>query len=321
LRFKDKSIVVVLGPTAVGKSAAAVRIAKKFQGEVINCDSMQVYCGFDIGTDKISQEKKEGIPHHLLGFVDPSYQFTAADFIKHALSAIKDIHKRQKLPIITGGTGLYLKTLLEGLFPETGKDSRIRKNLEDETDKKGLEHQWKKLLNIDPLYAEKIGPRDRIRIIRALEIFQATNRTISAHFLETKPFLSDYFIVKIGLRMDRQLLYMKIEERVDKMFEKGIVRETKELLESGVDAGAPPFRALGYKHVLDFLQHRTSLEEAVRLTKSDTRHYAKRQMTWFRKMEGIIWFPFDKTEEILICLEEELIKKNGKSHSCPPGHQ
>ncbi|MCK4336526.1 MAG: tRNA (adenosine(37)-N6)-dimethylallyltransferase MiaA [Candidatus Aminicenantes bacterium] len=308
MRFKQKSLVIILGPTAVGKSAVAVQVAKKFKGEVINCDSMQVYKGFDIGTDKISPEKMEGIAHHLLDFVDPSYQFTAADFIRHTLAALEDIHSRKKLPVITGGTGLYLKTLLEGLFPDGGKDSRIRKILEDETEKKGLEYQWKILLDIDPIYAEKIGPNDRIRIVRALEVFYATNKTLTEHFAGTEPFLKDFFIVKIGLKMERPLLYTRIEARVDKMFEKGIVQETKALLKSGIEAGAPPFRALGYKHVLAFLQHKITLDEAVCMTKIDTRHYAKRQMTWFRKMNGIMWFPAEKKEDILSCLEEILIK-------------
>lgn len=282
--------MILLGPTGVGKSTTAVKIAKTFDGEVISCDSMQVYRGFDVGTDKISTDEREGIAHYLLDILDPSAQFTAADFVKHALSAVQTIQRKKKLPIITGGTGLYLKALIDGLFPEGKKDPSVRGRLEEEAKIKGLENLQKRLERIDPVYAQKIGKNDRIRIIRALEVYQSTKKPISDHFPNTKSNIKDFFVLRIGLKVEREELYRRIEQRVDRMFAQGIVKEVEALLKSGVEETSPPFRALGYKHVLSHLKRELSLEETIDLTKKDTRHYAKRQMTWFRKTEGIFWF-------------------------------
>jgi tRNA dimethylallyltransferase len=293
LEPEAKNLVIVLGTTAVGKSATAILLAEEFNGEIINCDSMQVYKGFDIGTDKISPDLRKNIPHHLLDIADASTQFTAADFVKHALEAIRLIRENQKLPIIAGGTGLYLKVLCEGLFPEGEKDPAIRAKLEQQAKDKGLEFLRESLLKIDPVYAKKIGKRDKIRIIRALEVFHTTQKPISTHFANTRSVVNDFFILKIGLKLERSAIYKKIEDRIDRMFEKGIVKEVQSLLSGGVKPDSPPFRALGYRQVLKHLRGDISLEEAVDLTKKETRHYAKRQMTWFRKMEGICWFDPD----------------------------
>ena len=192
----------MLGATAVGKSATAILLAEEFNGEIINCDSMQVYKGFDIGTDKISPEQTKNIPHHLLDIADASTQFTAADFVKHAVEAIGSIRKNQKLPIIAGGTGLYLKALCDGLFPEGKKDPRIRAKLEQEAKDKGLETLRESLQKIDPAYAKKIGKRDKMRIIRALEVFHTTQKTISSHFAATCSPIDDFVILKIGLKLE-----------------------------------------------------------------------------------------------------------------------
>lgn len=293
MESKAKNLVIVLGPTAIGKSATAIRLAKKFNGEIINCDSMQVYRGFDIGTDKTPPGQRKNIPHHLLDIVDPSTQFTAADFIKLAFEAVESIRKKQKLPIIAGGTGLYLKALCDGLFPEGEKNPAIREKLEQQAKEKGLEFLRELLVKADPVYAKKIGKRDKIRIIRALEVFYATQKPISEHFAHTRSLFHDFHILKIGLKLKRMAIYEKIENRVDRMFEKGIVKEAQNLLDEGVDAESPPFRALGYKQVLKHLKGDISLQEAIELTKKETRHYAKRQITWFRKMEGVHWFESD----------------------------
>jgi tRNA dimethylallyltransferase len=298
LEPEAKNLVIVLGPTAVGKSAVAIRIAQEFKGEVINCDSMQVYKGFDIGTDKLPPDKRKNIPHHLLDIVDSSTQFTAAEFVNHALKAIQSIRKKQKLPIIAGGTGLYLKALLVGLFPEGEKDPQIRNRLEQMAKEKGLGFLWESLLKVDPVYAKKIGKRDKIRIIRALEVFHNTKKPISQHFASTHSPVDDFFILKIGLKLERSLIYKKIEDRVDRMFTKGIVDEARELLEKGASPDSSPFRALGYRQALNHLRGDISLEEARELTKRETRHYAKRQITWFRKMEGIHWFTPDDFSSI-----------------------
>ena len=292
--FEAKNLVVILGPTAVGKSATAIKLAKKLRGEIINCDSMQVYEGFDIGTDKIPENKRENIPHHLIDVIQPSAQFTAADFVHLALEAARTILNNKKLPIIAGGTGLYLKSLIDGLFPGGKSDWVLRQRLEKEAQSKGLESLRVKLKDIDPLYYQKIGKGDKLRIIRALEVYYLTQKSLSEHFAETRTFVEDFNIIKIGLKLERQVLNQRIEERVDKMFKKGIIQEVQSLLEKGVDESSPSFRALGYKYVLRYLKGTISLDESIALIKRDTRHYAKRQMTWFRKMEGIKWFsPYD----------------------------
>jgi tRNA dimethylallyltransferase len=283
-------LIIILGPTGVGKSAAGIYLAQKFDGEIISCDSMQVYKGFDIGTDKPTPAMRRKIPHHLLDIIDSSAQFTAADFVKEALAAVRKVEGRTRLPFIVGGTGLYLKALLDGLFPGPGKDAALRARLEREAQEAGWGSLRKKLEGVDPAYARLTGERDKVRIIRALEVYYLTGKPISLHFLNTKPSVSDFHLLKIGLQLEREELYKRIEERVERMFKNGIVEEVQVLLAKGVGESAPPFRALGYKHVLRFLKKQVSLEEAVAMTKRDTRHYAKRQMTWFKKTAGVNWF-------------------------------
>lgn len=302
-----KNLIIILGPTSVGKSSTAVKLAKKMGGEIINCDSMQVYKGFEVGTDKIPADKREGIPHHLLDVASSSNQFTAAEFVKLALKATELIHKKKRLPLIVGGTGLYIKALVDGLFPEKKKDLMLRKKLEKEAEDKGLESLREKLMEVDPIYCQKVGKNDKIRIIRALEIFYSSNKPISEHFLNTKSYVEDFNIIRIGLKLEREALYRRIEERVDKMFKKGIIQEVQNLLKSGIDENSPPFRALGYRHVLKVIRNEISTDEAISLTKRDTRRYAKRQMTWFRKMEGIEWFSPDDFSFI-----EEYVRNNLK---------
>lgn len=303
---KAKNLLIVLGPTSVGKSQTAIKLAKIFEGEIINCDSMQVYKGFDIGTDKVPLDKRQGIAHHLLDIISPSTQFTAADFVRLALKTAQNILNRNKLPIIVGGTGLYLKALLKGLFPEGKSDPVIRFKLRQRAVQQGLKKLWHELQKIDPAYCQKISPNDQIRIIRALEVFYATQKPLSDHFLKTESPVKDFHILKIGLKLKREELYARIDKRVDKMFEKGIVNEVQNLLQSGVKEDSPPFRALGYKHVLHYLRGELTLEQTIELTKRDTRHYAKRQMTWFRKMEGIHWFSPQEMPSIVNFIKNNL---------------
>ncbi len=290
MHSKTRNLIVILGPTGVGKSATAIKLAKEFGSEIINCDSMQVYKDFNIGTDKIPPDKREGIPHHLLDVVDSSTQFTAADFVALALETATTIIKKKKLPLIVGGTGLYLKALIDGLFPGGKSDPKIRQKLEKEAQKKGLESLRAKLMEVDPVYGQKIHSNDKVRIIRALEVYHSTKKPFSEHFSLTKSSAEDFNIIKIGLKLERQELYRRIEQRTDKMFERGLIKEVEDLLQKGIDESSPPFRALGYKHALQYFRKEISLEEAISLTKRDTRRYAKRQMTWFKKMKGIEWF-------------------------------
>lgn len=283
-------LVIVLGPTAVGKSRAAVDLALRFGGEVINGDSIQVYKGFDIGTDKPTRGSMRGVPHHLIDIVEPDVQFTAADFVREALAAAREIASRGRLPLIAGGTGLYLKALVDGLFPGPGRDPAVRASLEAEAREAGLDALFRKLEAVDPEYARKVRDRDRVRIIRALEVYAATGVPMTEHFRRTESPVKGRRVLRLGLRLDREALYRRIEDRVDRMFERGLVAEVRAILERGVPESAPPFRALGYSHVLSHLRGETGLEEAKAMTKLDTRHYAKRQMTWFRKMDDVAWF-------------------------------
>ena len=286
-------LVVVLGPTAVGKSGIAVDLARRFDGEVIGGDSIQVYRGFDIGTDKPDAEARRGVPHHLIDIVDPEVQYTAADFVRDALAAARGIAARGRLPIVAGGTGLYLKALLDGLFPGPGRDPAVRAALEAEAREKGLDALFRRLEAVDPEYARKIRDRDRIRIIRALEVHAATGRPISEHFRATESPVRGRTVIRLGLTLDRETLVRRIDARVERMFARGLVEEVRGLIGRGVPESAPPFRALGYRHVLRLLKGEIGRPDALALTKTDTRQYAKRQMTWFRKMAGVAWFSPD----------------------------
>jgi tRNA dimethylallyltransferase len=303
---EKRRLVIILGPTGVGKSAAGVYLAVRFGGEIINCDSMQVYRGFDIGTDKPKPEMRQRVPHHLLDVAEASDQFTAADFVRQALAAVRMIEERARLPFVVGGTGLYLKALLDGLFPGPGRNPELRLKLEREAREGGLEGLYRQLEEADPVYARLIGSRDKVRIIRALEVFFLTGKPLSEHFERTRSEVADFQVLKIGLQLERKELYRLIEERVDKMFRGGILDEVRRLLAAGVEESAPPFRALGYKHVLAHLKGTISLEEAARLAKQDTRHYAKRQISWFRKMTGVNWLPAGDHPSLAAFLEARL---------------
>jgi tRNA dimethylallyltransferase len=308
----NRTVVFIVGPTGVGKSAAAIRLAEAGGGEIVNCDSMQVYRGFDIGTDKPSPADRARVPHHLLDIVDAGNQFNAADFAALALEAIAAIRDRGRLPLIVGGTGLYFKALEDGLFPGPGRDDAVRNALDAEARTVGPEKLWERLAAVDPEYAAKTGRRDRIRIVRALEVYAATGRQISDHFRRTEGHLKNFRLLKIGLELPREELYRRIEARVDRMFERGLIEETRVLLAAGVPESAPPFKALGYKHILRVFRGELVPEAAVALTKIDTRHYAKRQMTWFRKMHGIR--PLDPRDEAALDGLADELKETGADH-------
>ncbi len=295
-----------MGPTCTGKSALGIEVAKKFNGEIINCDSMQVYKGFDIGTDKVPPTLRKEVKHHLLDIADHTQQFTAADFAKLAKQAIDDISSRGKLPIVVGGTGLYIRALLNGIFPGPGRDETIRAKLKKEAKEKGLNYLRKKLEEIDPAYAQIIGENDEMRIIRALEVYYLTGKPISEHFKNTHSQVNNFHKIKIGLILDRKELYRRINERVERMFTSGMVNEVKKLLEQGVDPQSPPFKALGYKYALKVAQGKMSEKEAISLTQKETRRYAKRQIIWFRKDKDIKWFSSYEKEKIFNFIEKEL---------------
>lgn len=304
--WPEKNLVIILGPTAVGKSELVIDLAQRLAGEIINCDSMQVYRGFDIGTDKPPLEIRQKVCHHLIDIVDPDTQFTAAAFVEHALTAIQQIVSRNHLPLVVGGTGLYLKALTEGLFPGPGRNQEVRQNIEREIETHGLDVLYQRLLTVDPEYGQKIHPHDRVRIVRALEVYVLTGKPISEHFKSTRPYLEGFKLTRIGLKLDKEELSKRIDERVDRMFARGLVTETQKLLSQGIPESAPPFQALGYKQVLNYLRGKISLDEAKEQTKKETRQYAKRQMTWFRRMKGIVWFNPKEREKIVDFLQQTL---------------
>jgi tRNA dimethylallyltransferase len=287
---------VLAGPTAVGKSALGLLLAERFDGEIVSCDSMQVYRGFDIGTDKPGPEDLRRAPHHLIDIRDGREQFTAADFAVLAARTIGEIRSRGRLPLVIGGTGLYLKALLDGLFPGPGRDEAVRAELEEEARRGGLDALYARLEALDPAYAAAIGSRDRVRIVRALEVRTVTGTPLSEHFKRTEGFLPGFRTVRIGLQRERAELCRRIEARTERMFARGLVDEVRGLLASGLPESAPPFKALGYRHALAVLRGEMEPEAAAARTAFDTRRYAKRQMTWFRHMDGFRWFDADDAE-------------------------
>jgi tRNA dimethylallyltransferase len=284
--MKLKTVIILLGPTAVGKTGVSILLAKALKTEIISADSMQVYRHMDIGTAKPSPAELKEVPHHLINVLSPEQSFSAGLFREKASEIINDLQRKNKIPIIVGGTGLYIRSLTQGLFEGPSADWSIRQNLKDEAQMYGKEHLYKRLQGIDAEAAAKINPNDSRRIIRAIEVAMQGNKTISEfHVTSTIP--GSYDFIKIGLLRDMKELYMLIEERVDKMIEAGLLQETKDLLEMKPDRTA--LQALGYKEMGKYLQGDIGWEEAVRLIKKHSRLYAKRQVTWFKKEPGIYW--------------------------------
>lgn len=285
-------LVIIQGPTASGKSELAVRLAEACGGEVVNADSMQVYRGMDIGTAKPAQELMGRVTHHLYDIVDPVVNFTAADYRLEAGRIIAEIHGRGRHPILVGGTGLYIKTLIGGLVPSPGGDEAIRVELEEDARRHGVTALHERLARVDPSAAARLHPNDRVRIVRALEVYLMTGRPLSAFQEEHRFGEEPYDCLKFGISVDRDILYHRINERVDLMFAEGFVDEVRGLLEAGYSPGLKAMGAIGYKEVCAFLAGACSLEEARDLVKRNTRHYAKRQLTWFRKDPAIKWVEY-----------------------------
>ena len=286
---KNIPLVILLGPTAVGKSALAIELAQQFDMEIINADSMQVYRGMDIGSAKPSPDHRTLVTHHLIDIKDPCEEFSAAQFRKEALSCIESLHRKGKKPLVVGGTGLYIKALTRGLFPAPPADHSLREKLRKQEKNKGKWYLHQELTKIDPAAASRIHPNDTFRIIRALEVFHITGKSITEQHHKHQ-FRESYFhVLKLGLMRDRKELYSRIEKRVDYMISSGLVEEVKNVLAKGYPPTIKPFQSLGYKQVLGFLHGETDIDEAVRLIKRNTKRYAKRQITWFKKDSEIQW--------------------------------
>ncbi len=293
-------MVIIQGPTASGKSELAVRLAENFSGEIINADSMQVYRGMDIGTAKPSREMQERVPHHLLGMIDPDRQFSAADFRREAEKSIRDILDRGKKVFIVGGTGLYIKALTKGLIDSPGGNNKLREELKAVAKIRGNYELYERLARVDPFTAEKLHPNDLVRIIRALEVHEMTGCPMS-EFRNRHQFGDGggYSCLKLGITADRAELYSRIDERVEWMMENGLVEEVGGLLAKGYSPCLKSMRSLGYRQICSCLSGEISMEEAVSLIKRDTRRYAKRQMTWFRKDDEIKWFDYPSNVAII----------------------
>ena len=282
-----RTVIFIVGPTATGKSATAVQLAKKLNGEIISCDSMQVYKCMDIITSKPSLALRKQIPHHLMDFLSPDKEYNVACYRKQALRKIKEINKKEKSVLFVGGTGLYMSILLDGIFQAKAQNKIIRNRLYKEAKNRGSEYLYKRLQEVDAEAALKIHPHDTKRIIRALETFQACGKPISQLQKERKGLSNEFDIKIFALNMAREKLYERIERRIDKMFNQGLLEEAKKLLKLKLSKTAR--YAIGINEIKGYLDGRYDLEQAKRLMKKNTRNYAKRQLTWFRKDKRIEW--------------------------------
>lgn len=303
--LKKPKVIAIIGPTASGKSSLAVYLAKHFNGEIISADSMQVYKGLDVGTAKITNKEMDGVVHHLLDVSSPNERFTAADWKQKAEDAVNDILSRGKLPIIAGGTGLYISSLLYGYdFYNAKEDFSLRDKYLIELKEKGVEYLYNLLKEKSPELASKVEKNKSRQVIRYLEI--AENGDCKNSSLEKK---EKYNYLLLGLLVPREQLYERINKRVDEMVANGLEKEVNGLLEQGLDLSSQAALAIGYKEVIEYKNGKTSLETAIELIKQHSRNYAKRQLTWMRKMKGLVWVnPFDK-ENIKNLVSEFLLSK------------
>lgn len=300
-------LIVVLGPTAVGKTALAIALAKRFRTEVISGDSMLVYRHMDIGTAKPDANEQDGVVHHLIDIIEPSESFDVTAFLEAARRKIRDLNERGCVPILAGGTGLYIKALLEGYqFNVTPQNEAFRQEMERLIEERGAEELHRRLAQVQPETAARLHPNDTRRVIRALEVATFGGETVSQDKVDGQARLYD--VAVIGLTSERSLLYERINQRVDRMMEMGLLGEVQSLLASGVSPDAQSMKGIGYKELVAYLNGVCTLEEAVDAIKKGTRHFAKRQFTWYRKMPYIDWYDVQSKED-LIRIEEEIAKK------------
>jgi tRNA dimethylallyltransferase len=284
-------LLVILGPTASGKSALGIQLAEKLCGEILVCDSTQVYRHFDIGTAKVPAAEQYGIPHHLVDLVEPSEIFTAGDYRLRALEALDDLRRRKILPILTAGTGLYLRALLEGLADAPQRSEEIRARLRQKAEKRGPAHLHRALARLDPESAARISAADTQKIIRAIELRLLTGKPVGEIHRSGRDALQGYEIIKLGLLPPRAALYTRIHARTDAMLKAGWLAEVRALVASGVAPDAKPFQFIGYSQLREHLAGRLSEKDAVQQIQQATRRFAKRQLTWFRKESGVHWLP------------------------------
>lgn len=311
-----KPLIILTGPTAVGKTALSIRLAKAVGGGIISADSMQVYRHMDIGSAKVTKEEMDGIPHYLIDVLEPDEEFNVTVFQKMAKEAVEKIYSHGKIPIVAGGTGFYIQALLYDIdFTENGEDTSIREELEKLGEEMGAEYLHDKLREIDPASAMEIHPNNRKRVIRAIEYYRQTGERISEHNRRERQKDSPYDFLYYVVNTDRERLYEQIDRRVDQMMEQGLLEEVKSLKDRGCTRNMVSMQGLGYKEILDYLQGIGTLEEAVSILKRDTRHFAKRQITWFKRERDVKWLnlpAFDNDQEkVLKKLLQDINEKYG----------
>ena len=299
-------VIIICGPTASGKTGLSIELAKKIGGEIVSCDSMQIYKDMTIGTAKPTIQEMQGVPHYLIDFVAPNERYSVADFKKEALKAISTILEHGKIPIVVGGTGLYVNSLTQNIeYPEIGVDVNYRNELEKKIEKEGLEKLWEEANKIDEKSMTIISKNDKKRIMRVLEIYHQTGKTKTKIEEESKLIPPQYEYIVFGITMDREKLYSRINQRVDIMIEQGLIEEVEHLLKKYKEFPTA-MQGLGYKEVVSYLKGDLTKEEMIEKLKMETRRYAKRQLTWFRKDKNIIWLDGTaKVEENIQCILEE----------------
>jgi tRNA dimethylallyltransferase len=298
-----KPVVVLVGPTAVGKSRVAIEVAKAFETEVLTADSRQVYRGMNVGTDKPVPEERQGVPHRLIDLVNPDESFNAGLYRRRALDEIERLYRDRRLPFVVGGTGLYVRTLLKGLCDAPPTDPIVRTALRQEAKAQGHDRLYARLVAVDSVAAARLHPRDLSKVIRALEVHQLSGRRMSEfqeeHGFAERPFSA----LIIGLNRDRDALYRRIEERIDRQLAHGLIEETKQLLALGYQRDSAAMKGLGYRQVAEHLAGEYDVGEMVQRFKRDTRRFSKRQMTWFRKESGIQWLTIEESESVAYTAE------------------
>lgn len=299
-------LIILTGPTAVGKTALSIELAKDLNAEIISADSMQIYEYMDIGSAKVTKEEMNGIPHHMIDEVAPDFPFSVSEFQQRAKNYIKEISNKGKNVLVTGGTGLYLNSLIYNMdFAKSDSNSKIREELENELKEKGIDYMHEKLKSLDSDAASRIHKNNTKRVIRALEVCLDGKKM--QDFSTDLKYNEEYLPIIIVLNRDREILYNRINKRVDIMMESGLVEEVKRLLNMGYDKGLISMQGIGYKEIIKYLDGEYTLDEAVEIIKRDSRRYAKRQITWFKRYKESKWFDLDKYENIEI-LKEDILK-------------
>jgi tRNA dimethylallyltransferase len=326
-------VLAVLGPTASGKSALGIAIARALGGEILNCDSTAVYRGFDIGTDKVAPEEQGGVPHHLIDLAEPTEIYTAARYARDATAVIRAVHARGRLPILVGGTGFYYRALVRGLFPGPAADPALRERLDRIAARRGPERLHRCLARVDPPSAARIMPRDQKRLVRALEVYLSTGQALTSHFASTASPIADCEVIAVGLRLPAAMTSDRVTRRVDNQFARGVVDEVRALLARGVPPDARCFGGLVYRQIMEMLRGVRDEAATRALIAQENRRYARRQLIWFRKEPTLMWFDgpgesMDTRQRVLAALtarpalqaavEKQAAEKQPSSEETPP---